>query len=54
LVLEAYDNAINGVIAGYKGHEDLPAVGKFILTLRKEEGKWMITADMDDSNKSRE
>lgn len=54
LVLEAYDYAINGttgyIIGGYKGHEDWPAVGKFVLTLRKEEGKWMITADMDNRN----
>ncbi|WP_375578671.1 nuclear transport factor 2 family protein [Marivirga tractuosa] len=54
LVLEAYDYSIDGttgyIIGGYKGHESLPAMGKFILTLRKEEGKWMITADMDNRN----
>jgi len=54
LVLEAYDYAVNGdtgyIIGGYKGHENWPAIGKFILTLRKEDGKWMITADMDNSN----
>jgi len=54
LVLEAYDYAINGttgyIIGGYKGHQSWPAIGKFILTLRKEEGKWMITADMDNRN----
>lgn len=54
LVLEAYDYSIDGttgyIIGGYKGHENWPAIGKFILTLRKEEGKWMITADMDNRN----
>ncbi|MGJ3235597.1 YybH family protein [Marivirga sp.] len=54
LVLEAYDYAINGdtgyIIGGYKGYESWPAIGKFILTLRKEAGKWMITADMDNRN----
>ncbi|ADR21318.1 hypothetical protein MATR_10530 [Marivirga tractuosa] len=57
LVLEAYDYSIDGttgyIIGGYKGQESLPAMGKYILTLRKEDGKWMITADMDNRNEPR-
>ncbi|SMG35531.1 protein of unknown function [Marivirga sericea] len=57
LELEAYDYSIDGstgyIIGGYKVHESWPAIGKFILTLRKEEGKWMITADMDNRNEPR-
>lgn len=30
-----------------------PDMGKFILAIRKEEGRWQIAADMDNSNRGR-
>jgi hypothetical protein len=54
LILEAYDYSVDGdtgfIIGGYKGDEDWPALGKFILALKKVNEIWMIQADMDNSN----
>ncbi len=54
LILEAYDFSIDGntgfIIGGYKGNENWPARGKFILALKKVNDIWMIHADMDNSN----
>jgi ketosteroid isomerase-like protein len=39
------------VIGGFRGSENGPDEGKFILAVRKnEEGRWLIAADMDNAN----
>lgn len=38
------------VIGGYGGAADKPDFGKFVLVLRRVEGRWLIVADMDNSN----
>lgn len=54
LYLHAYHLELSGdvgyMIGGYRGQAEGPDAGKFILTLRKEAGRWMITADMDNGN----
>lgn len=39
------------VIGGWGGATDKPEYGKFVLVLRKIDGRWMIVADMDNSNR---
>ena len=40
------------IIGGYGGRDDRGDTGKFILALRRDkEGKWLIAADMDNSNR---
>jgi ketosteroid isomerase-like protein len=39
------------VIGGWGGAVDRPEYGKFVLVLRKIDGRWMIVADMDNSNR---
>ncbi|MES2899426.1 MAG: DUF4440 domain-containing protein [Pseudomonadota bacterium] len=41
------------VIGGFGGAPDKPDFGKFVLVLRKVEGRWLIVADMDNSNAPR-
>ena len=38
------------IIGGYKGNAEGPDTGKFTLTLKNVEGKWMIFSDMDNGN----
>ncbi len=38
------------VIGGFGSTADKPDFGKFVLVLRKVEGRWLIVADMDNSN----
>lgn len=55
LSLRAIAYAIEGnvgyIIGGYSGEMGKPDDGKFTLTLRKENGRWMILSDMDNSNR---
>jgi hypothetical protein len=55
LVLRGYAHAVSDtigyIIGGFGVAEDGPDVGKFILTLRRESGRWMITADIDNGNR---
>lgn len=55
LVLRAYayevSDSIGYIIGGFATEEGGPDVGKFILTLRRESGRWLITADMDNGNR---
>lgn len=40
------------IIGGYRSAPERPDAGKFILTLRRmPDGRWYITADMDNSNR---
>ncbi len=41
------------VIGGWGGAADKPEYGKFVLVLRRVNGRWLIAADMDNSNKAR-
>lgn len=55
LHLRAYSFALADpvayIIGGYRNAASGPDTGKFILTLRlMQDGKWYITADMDNSN----
>jgi len=57
LVLRAFAFATEGrigyILGGFARAEGQPDVGKFTLTLRKEEGgKWRIVSDMDNGNSS--
>ncbi len=55
LNLRAFAYAASGdlgyVIGGWGGAADKPEYGKFVLVLRKIGGRWMIVADMDNSNR---
>jgi len=41
------------VIGGWGGASDKPEFGKFVLVLRRINGRWLIAADMDNSNMPR-
>ena len=41
------------VIGGWGGASDKPEFGKFVLVLRRVDGRWLIVADMDNSNTPR-
>jgi ketosteroid isomerase-like protein len=41
------------VIGGWGGALDKPEFGKFVLVLRRVNGRWLIVADMDNSNMPR-
>jgi ketosteroid isomerase-like protein len=41
------------VIGGWGGASDKPEFGKFVLVLRRVDGRWLIAADMDNSNAPR-
>jgi ketosteroid isomerase-like protein len=55
LSLRAYayqvDGAVGYIIGGYSAGPDRPAVGKFVLALRRaSSGTWLIAADIDNGN----
>jgi uncharacterized protein (TIGR02246 family) len=39
------------ILGGYSGEAGKPDDGKFTLTLRKVDGRWLIMSDMDNSNR---
>ncbi len=39
------------IIGAYGGRDEKGDVGKFILAIRRVDGKWLIAADMDNSNR---
>ena len=41
------------VIGGWGGASGKPEFGKFVLVLRRVNGRWLIVADMDNSNMPR-
>ena len=41
------------IIGGWGGASDKPEFGKFVLVLRRVSGRWLIVADMDNSNMPR-
>lgn len=51
LFLEAWDFAMEGevafIIGGFAVGEGAPPVGKYVLTLRRVDGRWSIHSDMD-------
>jgi hypothetical protein len=50
----AVDDTVGYIIGGYRGNQgDASDDGKFILALRKQNGRWMIAADIDNSNRPR-
>ena len=55
LALRAFAYSTDGntgyIIGGYGGAKDKPDDGKFILALRRVGGKWLIAADIDNSNR---
>ena len=55
LALRAFAYATNGdagyIIGGYSGERGKPDDGKFTLTVRKADGRWLIVSDMDNSNR---
>jgi ketosteroid isomerase-like protein len=54
LALRALAFATHGsagyIIGGFARLKGEPDVGKFTLTLRKEDGRWLIVSDMDNGN----
>lgn len=54
LALRAIDYSVDGdtgfILGGYAGQRDQPDSGKFTLTLRREDGRWLIVSDMDSGN----
>jgi ketosteroid isomerase-like protein len=45
------DGAVGYIIGGYSAGPDRPAVGKFVLALRRaSSGTWLIAADIDNGN----
>ena len=55
LSLRAFGYGASGdmayVLGGFSGGADKPEFGKFVLVLRRVEGRWLIVADMDNSNR---
>jgi protein-tyrosine-phosphatase/ketosteroid isomerase-like protein len=49
----ATDGSLGYIIGGYGPAKGEPDTGKFTLTLRKQEGRWMIMSDMDNGNTRR-
>ena len=51
----ASEGATGYIIGGFTRHKGDPDIGKFTLTLRKEQdGRWLIMSDMDNGNSRRE
>lgn len=54
LVLRAYDYSIQGdigfIIGGYTYGSRVKDMGKYTLTMKKIDGKWLIHSDMDNGN----
>ncbi|HEV8657150.1 MAG TPA: nuclear transport factor 2 family protein [Thermoanaerobaculia bacterium] len=49
------EGPVGYIIGAFGRTEDGPDAGKFILALRRaKDGRWMITADMDNSSRKRE
>ena len=57
LSLRALAYAIEGnvgyIIGGYSSERGKPDEGKFTLTLRRKDGRWLIASDMDNLNHHR-
>lgn len=57
LFLRAFAYAVDGkvgyIIGGFGHAAGEPDSGKYVLTLRNENGRWTITADMDNGNARR-
>lgn len=55
LVLRAFAYAAEGttayILGGYRAEANAADIGKFTLTLRKADGRWLIVSDMDSSNR---
>ena len=55
LSLRAFAYAVNGnvgyIIGGYSSAPGKPDEGKFTLTLREINGRWLIASDMDNLNR---
>lgn len=41
------------IIGRWGGASDKPEFGKFVIVLRRVDGRWLIVADMDNSNMPR-
>lgn len=58
LALRAFAYATEGnvgyILGGYGPEPGKPEDGKFTLTLRKENGRWLIVSDMDNPNRRRQ
>jgi ketosteroid isomerase-like protein len=56
LVLRALAWSVDGstgyIIGGYGSSKEKPDIGKFVLAVRKVDGRWLIAADMDNVNSS--
>lgn len=54
LVLRAFSFATDGaagyIVGAYAGTAEAEDAGKFVLALRKEKGRWLIAADIDNTN----
>lgn len=46
----SHADSVGYIIGAYAEKAGAPDDGKFILTLRHEQGRWLITADMDNGN----
>ncbi len=57
LSLRVFAYAINGdlayIVGGYSSASGAPDEGKFTLTLRKRNRRWLIASDMDNENRRR-
>ena len=50
-IVFATDGNVGYILGGYTGMPGKPDDGKFTLTLRKVDGRWLIVSDMDNSNR---
>ena len=46
----AVSDSVGFILGGYRYGAQPNDVGKFTLTLRRVEGRWLITSDMDNAN----
>ena len=57
LSLRAFAYALSGdvayIVGGYSSASGVPDEGKFTLTLRKRNRRWLIASDMDNENRRR-
>ncbi len=49
----ATEGSLGYIIGGFARAKDEPDIGKFTLTLRKVDGRWLIMSDMDNGNARR-
>jgi hypothetical protein len=47
------EDRVGYIVGGFARATGEPDTGKFVLALRKEEGRWQIAADMDNGNQAR-